>query len=161
MELKVSDKKEKTKLALVAAVVGFALAFISAPFLLNQVYGSVESEVLYPQAFDENGDKLDYNDCPGYDDGIDPSQYDTMSIEELGQITDNVDIRIAQLQLMGILSEEEQEELDCLSAIRAVENRALERMGEIANDISELTNLYSDQIELNERWDSLSSKYDN
>lgn len=161
MELKVSDKKEKTKLALIAAVVGFALAFISAPFLLNQVYGSVESEVLYPQAFDENGDKLDYNDCPGYDDGIDPSQYDTMSIEELGQITDNVDIRIAQLQIMGILSEEEQEELDCLSAIRAVENRALERMGEIANDISELTNLYSDQIELNERWDSLSSKYDN
>jgi len=44
MELKVSDKKEKTKLALIAAVVGFALAFISAPFLLNQVYGNLPSE---------------------------------------------------------------------------------------------------------------------
>lgn len=44
MELKVSDKKEKTKLALIAAVVGFALVFISAPFLLNQVYGNLPSE---------------------------------------------------------------------------------------------------------------------
>lgn len=40
MELKVSDKKEKTKLIVIFAAIGFAAVFLSAPFLLNQIYGA-------------------------------------------------------------------------------------------------------------------------
>jgi hypothetical protein len=142
---------------------GFLFAFLSGPLLLNQVYGSVESEDLYPLAFDENGDKKDYADCPHYD-GVDPSEYDSMSIQELEAMTNDVDMRIIELNNeknynpIGF-TEAEADELACLESIRAVENRAAERMGEIANDISELTDLYSQQMDLNERWDSLSSKY--
>lgn len=138
----------------------FLFAFLSAPFLLNQVYGTSESKEKYPLAYDENGDKLDYNECPGYDDGIDPSQYSDMTAEELGKVTDNVDARILELNTKGSsINEDEQEELECLESIRTVENEAISNLGEIANDISELTDLYSQQMDLNEKWDSLSSKY--
>ena len=115
------------------SIAGFSISFISTPFLFNSVVGQLTSESLPPPPTaeqeqigkDENGDKLEYNDCPGYDDGIDPSQYDSMTTEELGTITDNVDARILELNAKGSsIDEEEEEELECLEAIRAIENYA-------------------------------------
>lgn len=74
---------------------------------------------------DENGSKLDYNECPGYDDGIDPSEYEDMTTEEMGTITDNVDKRVMELRAQGnYLDDDEQEELECLEAIRSIEEYA-------------------------------------
>lgn len=112
---------------------------------------------------DSNGDKLDYNDCPNYDDGIDPSEYDGMTLDELGAITDNVDLRILELVASANISENEKEELDCLQAIRAIENEAEAKIsGKVSGfieDLEEISDLYSDQQSVNERFESLQEKY--
>lgn len=48
MKLEVSTKRERTKLVVIFAGLGFAAAFLSAPFILNAVFGS---EI--PQSYNE------------------------------------------------------------------------------------------------------------
>ena len=139
--------------------VGFntALSQVSTTFLTEEErdeYGK-----------DDDGKKLDYNDCPHYDDGIDPSEYDGMSIPALGAITDAVDERILAIEI-GVTTgdpEELQEELNCLAAIRAIENEGLAKLsGELSGfieDLEEISDLYSDQQSVNERFESLEEKY--
>lgn len=40
MKLEVSSKRERTKLVVIFAGLGFAAAFLSAPFILNAVFGA-------------------------------------------------------------------------------------------------------------------------
>lgn len=47
MKLEVSSKREKTKLVVIFAVLGFVTAFLSAPFILNTVFGEV------PESYNE------------------------------------------------------------------------------------------------------------
>ena len=55
MELKVSNKREKTKLVLYVAVIGFITAFLSTPFILNAVYGIKPGDVGYKQYYADDG----------------------------------------------------------------------------------------------------------
>lgn len=109
------------------------LGIVNATTSLYSIPPTEEQEEI---GHDENGKKLDYNECPGYDDGIDPSEYENMTIEELGAITDNVDNRVIELRAQGSsLDEDEQEELECLEAIRTIEENAQVDMIQTSNDL--------------------------
>lgn len=156
MELNVSQKQERVKVALITAVVVFIAIFLTVGWMMSTVYGAETNT-----GRDEDGDKLEYNDCPGYNDGIDPSEYTSMSIPELAKITDDVDARIVELFMLGTsISEDEAEELNCLQAIRQIENNAEKEIGEIADDFGKLADMYGKQMELNEEFEEFSKKYD-
>lgn len=108
----------------------------------------------------ENGDKKAYTDCEGYKEFTESSE---ISKKEADFGTDAVDKRIAQLQSSLLANDDEdlQEELDCLSAIRAIEKNAIVEMGNTLDDIRDFTDLLGQQQSLNERWANLDEKYGN
>ncbi len=137
-------------------ILGFGIAFLSAPLNLNSVYGSVtpEQEEL---GTNEDGDKKSYTDCDGYKEFTESKG---ISKEDADYNTDAVDQRIQELQSKGVdINKYEIEEFQCLEAIRAIENQALDNMGGIAQDLQELGDLYRDQADVNERFESLKEKY--
>lgn len=143
MEINISNKKETYVLALVVALIGFAVAFVAAPFILQAVNGqplppppTADQERI---GKDDNGNKLEYNECPGYDNGVDPSDYEFMTLEELGQLTIDVDTRISELKALGSsIGNDEKRELNCLEAVRAIENYAEKvKMPQATNDMIE------------------------
>lgn len=44
MELQISNRKNNIKMTIIVALVGFGVAFLSAPFILNTVYGTLPNE---------------------------------------------------------------------------------------------------------------------
>ena len=159
MKWEISNKQNKTRLAVITALVAFGTIFLLTGALMTQVYGvTPEQEEL---GTNEDGDKKSYTDCEGY------KEY----TERMGITKENadyhskaVDSRINNLSYSinsNPGSEDREaltEERDCLSAIRAIENEAMVEMAEIANDISEIVDLYSQQQSINERFEELKEK---
>lgn len=106
---------------------------------------------------DENGDKKAYTDCEGYEDYTEAKG---ISKEDADYNTDAVDQRIQEILGMVLIGNY-RDELDCLQAIRAIENNAEKDFLETAKDFGELASLYNEQQSLNERWDALDQKYGN
>lgn len=110
------------KLTYIVIVSAIFLILNTAGIVNGSLYSIPPTEEQKKIGTDENGKRLDYNECPGYDDGVDPSEYRYMSYKRLGEITENVDKRVIELRAQGdSLSEDEQEELECLEAIRTIE----------------------------------------
>lgn len=55
MELHISNRKNNVKIALIASLIGFGVAFFSAPFILNTVYGIEPGSPDYKQYFKHDG----------------------------------------------------------------------------------------------------------
>lgn len=142
--ININNSRRVVLLTLAFATLGFAVAFIAAPFILQSVNGqplpppppTADQERI---GKDDNGNKLEYNECPGYDNGVDPSDYEYMTLDELGQLTIDVDTRISELKALGSsIGNDEKKELNCLEAVRAIEEYAEKvKMPQATNDMIE------------------------
>jgi hypothetical protein len=137
MEWIVSNRKRKLTIIVAVALVAFSTVFLLTGAIMTSVYGvTVEQESM---ARDENGEYKAYTDCGGYEDYTESLG---ISKEDADLDTETVDQRIITLQVdmnEGKVSEENdtkvQKELDCLSAIRAVEKEAMVKMAEKTDEL--------------------------
>lgn len=126
---------------------------IMGVYATSSIYSIPPTEEQEQIGKDENGNKLEYNECPNYDDGIDPSQYENMTTKELGAITDNVDKRVIELRAQGnSLDEEEQEELECLEAIRTIEENAQVSLAQTTKDLVKGLEAFKTLAELDQKY---------
>ena len=120
------------------------------------MYGSVTPEQV-ELGTNEDGKKKVYTDCKHYKDYTESKG---ISKEDVDFNTDTVDNRIGVLINIVSVNEKYREELDCLQAIRAIENNAIVKLNDMTDDLSKLGELYSQQQSINEKFADLKEKYD-
>ena len=110
---------------------------------------------------DKDGKKKSYTDCEGYEKFTENAK---ITKEDADYNTDYVDARILSLSNQIAVSDDKEkdriEELECLQAIRAIEDDAEKGFLETANDLSTFAELQLQQMETNSKLQSLYDKYD-
>jgi hypothetical protein len=113
------------------------------------VYGSVTPEQV-ELGTNEDGKKKVYTDCKDYKDYTESKG---ISKEDADFNTDAVDNRIGVLINIVSVNEKYLEELDCLQAIRAIENNAEKAMHETATDMIKGIEAFQTLNEMDKKYD--------